>query len=186
MMGRPRMSDERKLADLLNQLRTGYEVTSAGCWEWRGLLWENGYGRVRRYRLLPGTHHRAHVFSYMQHVGEVSPKKFVCHTCDNKQCINPAHLFLGTNQDNQLDAVAKGVFSKVWTPEKRKAWGARMVGSGNPMFGVSGENAPCWGRTGEKHPMYMKHHSDIAKAKISASLKAFHQRRGPSGSGNNP
>ena len=50
----------------------------------------------------------AHRASYEQFKGNIEKGLFVCHTCDNGICINPDHLFLGTNSDNQKDAYRKG------------------------------------------------------------------------------
>ncbi len=49
-----------------------------------------------------------HVASYLVHKGEVPEGINVCHTCDYKRCINPEHLFLGTQQDNINDMISKG------------------------------------------------------------------------------
>ena len=49
-----------------------------------------------------------HVFSYKTFIGPITPGLNVCHTCDNKLCANPMHLFLGTYTDNMQDAKAKG------------------------------------------------------------------------------
>lgn len=54
---------------------------------------------------------------------------------------------------------------------KRSKASATLSGTGNPMFGRSGQEAPCYGRVGELHPMFGTHHSDEAKAKISAATK---------------
>lgn len=82
------------------------------CWEWKGWKNSNGYGgfQVNKIR------YAAHRYSYLIHKGEIG-ELFVCHTCDNRKCVNPEHLFLGTNQDNIKDAVAKG---RVKPPRKDK------------------------------------------------------------------
>lgn len=77
-----------------------------GCWTWKGYLDKDGYGNF----LFNGKLIRAHRFSWILEHGEISDKKlYVCHHCDNPPCVRPDHLFLGTNQDNMLDMIKKGL-----------------------------------------------------------------------------
>ncbi len=75
-----------------------------GCWLWAASTREAGYGCIKIERHIWDTH-RA---SWVIHNGEIPDKMFVLHNCDIRSCVNPAHLFLGTHQDNMDDASEKG------------------------------------------------------------------------------
>ena len=76
-----------------------------GCWEWTAFIDKDGKGYGRAYD--GNTQMGAHRLSVIID-GRDPSGKYVCHTCDNPKCVNPTHLFLGTQQDNLNDMKSKG------------------------------------------------------------------------------
>jgi len=80
------------------------QQTSTGCWEWiagkhkfgYGMFWVNG-------KTIP-----AHRVAYKLFIGDIPESLSVLHKCDNPTCVNPEHLFLGTQMDNMKDMNSKG------------------------------------------------------------------------------
>lgn len=78
---------------------------NTGCFLWLGNPINSGYG------LISFRHHNelAHRAAWLFSNGPIPGNLWVLHKCDVKLCVNPRHLFLGTNSDNQKDAIQKGV-----------------------------------------------------------------------------
>lgn len=116
------------------------------CWEWIGSCNPKGYGRFR----LNGFEDYAHRQAWRIKNGEIEDGKHVLHRCDNPKCVNPSHLFLGSNLDNIKDCISKGRNSKgerhQWSKlsekqvlEIRARWVPRKIGLRDQLakeFGV--------------------------------------------------
>lgn len=89
---------EKRLNSFVNNIdRWG----KTNCWNWKGFIAPNGYGRARS--IETGSLEYAHRTSYKYFVGEIADGLYVLHKCNNPQCVNPDHLYLGTAKDNAAD-----------------------------------------------------------------------------------
>jgi len=83
------------------------------CWLWTKAHDRYGYGKFQFQHRRKKQCVKAHRTAYMLvHGREIGPEEFVCHTCDNRSCSNPAHLVLGDNDFNMADCVSKGRAAK--------------------------------------------------------------------------
>lgn len=92
-------------AEFMSRVRPNH---LSGCWEWTGAKNGLGYGLFR----LNGKAQRAHRVSILLHKKKDPTNMVVCHACDNPSCVNPDHLWLGTQKDNMRDMRQKGRSAK--------------------------------------------------------------------------
>ena len=84
---------------------------AGGCWQWTGALSKTGYGVIN----IQNRTVKAHRFSWEIHRGEIPSGLVICHRCDNRRCVRPDHLFMGTVADNNRDGYRKGRIKKRMT-----------------------------------------------------------------------
>ncbi len=101
----------------LNRFESKYIKSQSGCWNWTAYLHASGYG-VMKYN---GRSELAHRVSWMIHRGTIPTKLQILHKCNNRKCVNPEHLYLGTQYDNVQDAIQAGTHTSVHSARYKAA-----------------------------------------------------------------
>lgn len=118
---------ERKKVPINERLLSKIDKNDeTNCWEWTGSLSKFGYGRIGFRDKVYLTHR----ISYEIFNGSFDQNLFVCHKCDNPKCINPEHLFLGSQLDNMKDCSTK-----------KRAFSRSFPGEDNPFAKLSNKDA---------------------------------------------
>ena len=98
-------------------------IKTDACWNWQGGLDADGYGAFMG-EILGTVFRRAHRFSWSFHNNRtIAPGMEILHSCDNRKCVNPDHLSLGTSADNQHDKWIKG---RGWAHKGTSHWSTKL------------------------------------------------------------
>lgn len=143
----------------LERVKFYYEknvIKKEGCWDWKGPIDHYGYGKTTTKTGI--GFNTAHKTSWILHKGKIPEGKIVCHSCDNRLCSNPDHLWLGTHKQNTHDMIKKGrLKSGIWN----------QFGSKNPIRKLNEDqvmqikNLLSQGRTGAEIARLFKVSSNV-------------------------
>lgn len=107
-MKRPTLYKGKRWEPLASRFARMHRANEAGCWLWVGVKNKQGYGHFEWSRKGRDFFWMAHRAAWRIHRGPIPGGLQVLHRCDVPSCVNPDHLFLGTQQDNMDDMVRKG------------------------------------------------------------------------------
>lgn len=152
--------------DAIARFVANLKFSPSGCWDWtsykRG---PNGYGGFCSNQ----EKYYAHRASWLIHCGEIPEGMHVLHRCDNRSCVNPEHLFLGTHAENMADMAAKG---RNRTPVLRgKAHGAAKL-TEDDVRAIRAAKGVTLQYLADKYGVANGHIHRIRSGKVWASLVA--------------
>jgi len=145
MIGRPPTPPEIRFWPKVNK-----EPGRNTCWEWTGVCYK-GYGNFS----VGGSRGRmyAHRYSYELHFGNIPVGLLVLHKCDNRRCVRPSHLFVGTQSDNIKDSIKKGRWPDI-SGERNPMFGCRSIGFTGRQHTKAAKDKMSETRRGRNNPNY--------------------------------
>lgn len=154
----------KKIGPIKERFEASYKVDqNSGCWIWTASI--NGYGyaqiHIAKADRKPGVSNRANRVAYELFIGPIPAGMYICHRCDNRRCVNPAHLFAGTAADNAADCVAKGR-----TLRGAKQWECKLSESDVRMIRAT------YGEGGVSHAALAAYFA-VSKPTISAVISRY-------------
>ena len=139
-----------------------HATKTESCWNWNGAVYGNGYGKFGFSNTKTMSAHRV---AWMLTYGHIPKRQCVLHRCDNRRCVNPSHLFLGSRRDNTQDALQKN----------RLAFGERIKTSKLTTLQVQEIRSRLDGHYGEYSHLGREYHVSPETVSLIAKNKIWKQ-----------
>ena len=153
------------------------QKSADGCWLWTGTQNGRGYGSLHSGQRANRKTLKAHRYSYELHTGETVPSSMeVMHSCDNRLCVNPAHLSVGTKADNMRDMAAKGRVCTIGKSRVTHCHKGHEFTPENTDITTQGHRRCRTCRLEQQRAAYLARHPDIVQRDaIAQAIRSSHE-----------